>query len=39
MVGTSYSLNFYKLGTLEFEKECEDYFYDSQFSSWNIKYK
>lgn len=38
MVGTSYSLNWYKLGNLKFEKECEDYFYDSQFSTWNIKY-
>lgn len=38
MVWISYSLNSYKLGNLKFEKEYEDYFYDSQFSTWNIKY-
>ena len=36
--GTSYSVNWYKLNNLYFEKECEEYFNNVSFSTWNIKY-
>ena len=37
MVGTSYTMNWYQLGKLEF-KECEDEFYDAPFSTWNLEF-
>ena len=39
MVGTSYTFNWYKLSNIMFDKDCEDIFYDTPFSTWNIKYK
>ena len=39
MVGTSYTFNWYKLSNIIFDKDCEDIFYDTPFSTWNIKYK
>lgn len=38
MVGTSYTMNWYSLGKLKFEKECEDILYDAPFSTWNLEY-
>jgi len=38
MVGTSYSMNHYKLGNVRFKKECEDVLYDPPFSSWNLDF-
>ena len=38
MVGTSYCMNWYKLGKLNFSKECEDSFYDAPFSTWNLNF-
>jgi len=38
MIGTGYSLNWYKLGQLKFKKNCEDLLYDAPFSNWNIFY-
>tara|TARA_B100000902_G_C27103359_1_gene809938 strand:- start:125 stop:838 length:714 start_codon:yes stop_codon:yes gene_type:complete len=38
MVGTSYSMNWYKLNNLTFKKECETIFYDAPFSTWNLKF-
>ena len=39
MVGTSYSMNWYKLGNLKFNKNCEDSFYDAPFSTWNLEFR
>ena len=38
MVGTSYTMNWYNLGKLQFKKECEDEFYDAPFSTWNLEF-
>ena len=38
MTGTSYSMNWYKLSNLTFNKDCES-FYDAPFSTWNIDFK
>ena len=38
MVGTSYSMNWYKLGNLTFKKECEEILYDAPFSTWNLDF-
>ena len=38
MTGTSYSLNWYKMGNLNFNPDCEELFYEAPFSTWNIKY-
>ena len=38
MVGTSYTMNWYNLGKLQFDKDCEDEFYDAPFSTWNLEY-
>ena len=38
MVGTSYSMNWYKLGNLKFKKECEEILYDIPFSTWNLNF-
>ncbi len=39
MVGTSYSMNWYKLGNLTFKKECEEILYDAPFSTWNLDFQ
>ena len=39
MVGTGYSLNWYKLGRLKFNKELESVLYDSPFSNWNLDFE
>ena len=36
MIGTGYSLNWYKLGHIRFDSDCKDIFYDAPFSTWNI---
>jgi hypothetical protein len=38
MVGTGYSMNWYKLGNLKFKKECEEILYDVPFSTWNLDF-
>lgn len=38
MVGTSYALNWYKLGNLKFKKECEEVLYEAPFSTWNLDF-
>ena len=38
MVATSYTMNWYNLGKLKFDKDCEYAFYDSPFSTWNLEY-
>ena len=38
MVGTSYSMNWYKLGNLNFKKDCKEVFYDAPFSTWNLDF-
>jgi hypothetical protein len=38
MVGTGYSLNWYKLGRLKFNKNCESVLYDAPFSNWNLDF-
>jgi len=38
MVGTSYSMNHYKLSNIRFKKECEDMLYDAPFSTWNLDF-
>jgi hypothetical protein len=38
MVGTSYSLNWYKLNELYFDQKCSESLYFAPFSTWNIKY-
>ena len=38
MVGTSYSLNWYRLNNLTFDSDSEEIFYDAPFSTWNLKF-
>ena len=38
MVGTSYSVSWYKLRDLTFDKNCRDLFINSPFSTWNLKF-
>ena len=38
MVGTGYSLNWYKLCRLKFSKELESVLYDVPFSNWNLDF-
>ena len=38
MVGTGYSLNWYKLGNLRFKKDCEAILCGAPFSSWNLDF-
>ena len=38
MVGTGYSLNWYKLKNLKFKQECEEILYEAPFSTWNLEY-
>lgn len=38
MVGTSYSINWYKLSNLQFKKDCEEILYDAPFSTWNLDF-
>lgn len=38
MIGTSYSIGWYKLGFLKFKKECEEILLNAPFSTFNIEY-
>jgi len=38
MIGTSYSIGWYKLGFLKFKKDCEDLLINAPFSTFNIVY-
>lgn len=38
MVGTSYTMNWYKLGNIKFKKDCEEELYDAPFSIWNLEF-
>lgn len=38
MVGTSYTMNWYKLGNIKFKKGCEEELYDAPFSIWNLEF-
>ena len=38
MAGVGYSLNWYRLGNLEFKKDCEEILYDTPFSTWNLDF-
>ena len=38
MVGTSYTMNWYKLSNLKFKKDCQDEFYNVPFSIWNLEF-
>ena len=38
MVGTSYSMNWYKLGNLKLDKDCEEILYDAPFSTCNLDF-
>ena len=38
MIGTSYSIGWYKLGFLKFKKECEEILQNAPFSTFNIEY-
>lgn len=38
MVGTSYALNWYKLGKLRFHSDCKPILDNVPFSNWNIEY-
>jgi len=38
MIGTSYSISWYKLGFLKFKKECEEVLLNAPFSTFNIEY-
>ena len=38
MVGTSYTMNWYKLSNLKFKKDCQDELYNAPFSIWNLDF-